>query len=193
MRKLAEELGATPMAVYRYFPNKGALLDALVDRSLDGTELPAMRAAPWQERARQLASFYRARLLESPETVPWVLSRVGVSPGALRDYEAALSIVRESGLPDVDVVRVVDATVSYVMGFVAIEVARQGAGTKGRGYRSLVPQFLQLPSREFPMLVALAAHAGDFDDELFGFGLDLLLEGARARVPAAGERKRLRR
>jgi TetR/AcrR family tetracycline transcriptional repressor len=185
MRKLAEELGATPMAVYRYFPNKGALLDALVDRGLDGAALPAMGAASWQERGRMLASFYRARLLESPETMPWVLSRVGVSPAALRSYEAALAVVRESGLPDKDVVRVVDAMVSYVMGFVAIEVARQGAGTRGRGYRSLVPQFLQLPSDEYPTLVALAAHAGDFDDELFAFGLDLLLAGAQARVSAA--------
>ncbi len=189
MRKLADELGATPMAVYRYFPSKDALLDALVDRAMDGLELPRGRRLAWGQRARSLARAYRARLLEAPEAVPWVLRRVAMSPGALRQYDAALAIARESGLPDAEVVRVVDAIVSYVLGFVAIETARLAAPADGRGYRALVPYFQRLPPQEFPALVALAPHAGDFDDELFGFGLDLLLSGAEAR--AARRRRRI--
>lgn len=32
LRELAERLGVSPMALYRHFPNKAALLDAVVDR-----------------------------------------------------------------------------------------------------------------------------------------------------------------
>ena len=193
MRKLARQLGATPMAVYRYFPGKEALLDALVDRQMEGLAAPAGRSAPWQARARALAHGYRARLLTWPEAVPWVLRRVGVSPGALRQYDAALAVVRESGLPDAEVVRVVDAVVSFVLGFVAIEVARRSARTAERGYRTRVPYFLRLPPLEFPALIALAPHAGDFDDELFGFGVGLLLEGAAARAARRKPRSHLPR
>lgn len=190
MRKLAAALGTTPMAVYRYFPDKAALLDALADRAMEGIDPPMPRGAGWQVRARGVAQRYRARLLASPALVQWLLGRVTVSPGALRQYDAALAIVRESGLSDRDVVRVVDATVSYVLGFAAIEVARQGLGAQERGYRALAPWFQQLSPRALPALVALASHAGDFDDELFDFGLDLLLAGAEARVmrSAAGGR-----
>lgn len=182
MRKLARPLGTTAMALYRYFPNKDALLDALVDRQMEGLEVPSARRSPWQTRARLLAVGYRARLLALPEAIPWVLRRATVSPGALRHYDAALSAARDSGLPDAEVVRVVDAMVSFVLGFVAIEAARLGVPASGRGYRALVPLFLRLPARDFPALVALAPHAGDFDDALFEFGLDLLLDGATARA-----------
>ena len=42
MRKVAEKVGITPMAIYRHFPDKDALLNALM---LDGL-------AAWEARVR---------------------------------------------------------------------------------------------------------------------------------------------
>jgi AcrR family transcriptional regulator len=40
MRRLGGELGVEAMSLYRYFPSKSALLDAVACRALEGLELP---------------------------------------------------------------------------------------------------------------------------------------------------------
>jgi AcrR family transcriptional regulator len=54
MRKIAEKVGITPMAIYRHFPDKDALLNALM---LDGL-------AAWEARARALKASEPLRWLE---------------------------------------------------------------------------------------------------------------------------------
>ncbi len=43
MRRLGSELGVEAMSLYRYFPSKAALLDAVVDRLLSDLVLPHRR------------------------------------------------------------------------------------------------------------------------------------------------------
>ena len=47
-----DELGVTPMSLYRYVDSKEALLEAIADRVFEELELPAGDSADWREQLR---------------------------------------------------------------------------------------------------------------------------------------------
>ena len=55
MRRLGAELGVEAMSLYRHFPSKAALLEAVVARLLAELPVPAPTAARWQDAFRALA------------------------------------------------------------------------------------------------------------------------------------------
>ena len=56
VRRLARELGVTPMALYWHFKDKDALLHALGDRLLDGLDLTVDERAPWPQQLRKFVT-----------------------------------------------------------------------------------------------------------------------------------------
>ena len=56
IRKLATELGVTPMALYWHFRGKDELLEGLAERLWSEIDLTVDRAAPWTEQIRSLLS-----------------------------------------------------------------------------------------------------------------------------------------
>src|SRR2546427_10692734 len=60
MRRLGAELGVDAMSLYRHFPSKAALLQAVVARLFAELPLPAPTAARRQDAFRALARPYRA-------------------------------------------------------------------------------------------------------------------------------------
>ena len=52
MRKLGAELGVEAMSLYNHVPNKGALLDGMVEVLLGELEIP-LRNQDWEERIRE--------------------------------------------------------------------------------------------------------------------------------------------
>ena len=61
MRRIAEHLDVTPMALYRWFPNKSALVDALAEQLL-AAPIAVPTEGPWIERAVAYATAIRANL-----------------------------------------------------------------------------------------------------------------------------------
>ncbi len=66
MRALGEQLGVDPMAIYRHFGDKRALLDALVDAALRDLEPAGPEAGIPIERLRQLCLDFRQALCAHP-------------------------------------------------------------------------------------------------------------------------------
>jgi AcrR family transcriptional regulator len=60
MRALSAELRVSPMAIYYHVPNKGALLDLVVDAVLSQVPTPAPDPARWQEQLKEgsMAAFH---------------------------------------------------------------------------------------------------------------------------------------
>ena len=75
MRRLADELGVMPNALYSYVPDKEALLDALLDSLLGEIDMPDPAAVDWREGLTALMDDSRRLLLEHPQLVPIFLSR----------------------------------------------------------------------------------------------------------------------
>ncbi|WP_041231996.1 TetR/AcrR family transcriptional regulator [Deinococcus peraridilitoris] len=72
MRALAEQLQVDPMALYHYFSNKTALLEAMVTTvftALDPLHPPFDAAQPLEQRVEHLAQAYLQIVLRFPELV----------------------------------------------------------------------------------------------------------------------------
>src|SRR3989442_13102637 len=70
MRHLGSALGVEAMSLYRHFPSKNALLEAVVGRLLAELLLPVPGSAPWQDSFRAPARGYPSPRLRHPQPVP---------------------------------------------------------------------------------------------------------------------------
>jgi AcrR family transcriptional regulator len=69
LRRVADRLGVTPMALYRHVASKEDLLDAMADRLYGELDLPAPDE-PWWDALAGLARSTREALLARPWSVP---------------------------------------------------------------------------------------------------------------------------
>jgi AcrR family transcriptional regulator len=120
MRTVADHVGVTPMALYRHFNSKRALLDAMVERLI--TSLPERAAGTWDERLTALAHAYRGVAQRHPWSAQLLFSRPAVTPDAVRVTEFIYAAIREAGVPEAQVGRLERLVTTFVIGYAASEV-----------------------------------------------------------------------
>jgi TetR/AcrR family tetracycline transcriptional repressor len=156
MRRLADALGVMPNALYTYFPDKGAILDAVLDDLLGDVKRPGRRSS-WRDALASLMGSYRRLLLTQSGLIALTVSRPMYGPNALRLREDMLTLLREGHLDDADAVSAFLALFAYTTGFVAFETARvpgkRDVEQRAHGHRL----HASLPEETFPSTRALAA------------------------------------
>ena len=185
MRRLAEELGAAPMALYRHVANKDDLLDGMIDVVFGELDFPADGA--WRVALRERAAGMRLALLRHP----WAVGRMEAgTPGAqsFRHHNATMACLRErAGLPFATAVHAYSLMDSYVYGFALQETTlpfrdpegavKEGARRQRVAERTMTPEAF---AEAYPFLVDIAKRLAeapyDYDAE-FAFGLELILDG----------------
>src|SRR3978361_601992 len=80
IRRLGQEFGVTPMALYWHVQNKDELLEAMGDRIFAGLDIPRDPSSPWDERLRELMVALLAGLRRHPALLPLAFPRVVASP-----------------------------------------------------------------------------------------------------------------
>jgi AcrR family transcriptional regulator len=195
MRRVADELGVGTMSLYRYVPNKSALLDLMMDTVIGDAQSGDEPQGGWRERleasARGELAFFRRH--------PWMLQvavgRPLLGPNELAALEAQLGVVAGLGLREHEMMGVVSLVDGYVRGIAQQLVdADQAAGRTGvsdEQFWTAVGARIEQAVRDdsFPLLWKLGA-AGVFDqaedafDAFFEFGLQRLLDGVQALVEA---------
>jgi AcrR family transcriptional regulator len=201
MRRIAAELGAGTMSLYRYVSAKDDLValmdDALMGESLvpDG-ELPA----DWRDAIALIARRTRAALLRHPWAVLALQGKGAASqdgafgPNGLRHFEQSLAAL--DGAPmdtaaKLDLLTIVD---DYVFGHVlrAGEIQARSAAADP-GHAAAVMEFIsgQLGTGRFPRIAALSRHPAARDmadpgrlEATFEHGLALLIDAAAAAAAA---------
>ena len=187
MRRLADQLGVAPNALYTHVRGKADLIDGLIDQVYAGLELDPDPARDWPEQLAAISRDVRAQLLAHPAVVPFAIQQPGLGPHGLRLGEAIYGVLRPVGLPDQAVVGAVYALLTYILGFVALEVPRAGTDpqTSDEFVRRLHGFFAALPPGEFPHTVELAPLLARIStDDQFEFGIRTFIDGLRARRPA---------
>ena len=198
MHAVAERLGFTTMALYRYFPNKEALIDAAVDAAL-GT--PPVKNGPregWRKEAKHWAYAKRAMLCSRPwlAELPFVAAPHG--PNWLSWHEAFLQTIADTGLSPEDMMDVLSVIHGYVSGSsdTAISLARAiSRGVSFEEWAQAVGSDLcrAINDPRYPILSAiLSSKSGGISkqsplparagrprtmDESFDFGLERVLDG----------------
>ncbi len=177
MRRLAEELGVTANALYSYFPDKSALLDALLDDLLG--EIPVPDTTAWQEGLVAILRATRRVLLAHADLIPLYLARPGRGANAMRLGNAMLECFAAAGLKDrlaADALRIL---LIYTLGFAANEAPRRDDPEGVRRIRASEAAFRG--AEHLPRLRGLSRElARHPDDDTFETGLRWLLAGIAA-------------
>ena len=175
MRRLGAELGADPMAVYYYLPNKEALLDGIVEAVMAEISLDIDDpTAPAEERVMCAARAYRDVMLAHVNALPIVLTRGPRTPGAMRPVELLIRILRDAGLSPTQAMAGMNAIAATVRGTVAMIVDDGDQPPTAAELEAMAEQF---PAEEFPALREAAACGPDFLGADFEFGVRALARG----------------
>lgn len=183
MRRLATSLGVQPGALYWHFPNKQTLLGAMVDTILEGVEAPA-RAAAWDTAFDELAHRLRAALLAHRDGAELVTAAFAsrLTSSTVREAFARAGV--DAGLSGPHAELASYALLYYVLGHTVDEQSRAQMAEAGALTRAPIS-----PD------AGPGAEPGVDEDLLdgdpavrFDFGLDLFIDGIRARLGAAALR-----
>ncbi|MFD8478438.1 TetR/AcrR family transcriptional regulator C-terminal domain-containing protein [Kitasatospora sp. NPDC059673] len=194
MRRVAAELDAATMSLYRHVPDKDGLVHLMMNQVFAHMRFsPADAALPWRARlelaARLLWDLFRAH--------PWLASAMSVTrpqpvANALPYGEWVLSTLVAEGL-DVQTVFTAYLTLfNYIRG-TALNLEMEAAAEAATGQDAEAwmdqqePRFMELIA-EHPTFLRLTHESYDFDlDQLFEFGLQRLLDGLAVLVNSAAQ------
>jgi TetR/AcrR family tetracycline transcriptional repressor len=183
-RLLAERLGVQQPALYWHFRNKRALLDAMNSEILHrahGRKLP-LPGETWDGFLRENAHSFRRALLARRDGAR-LHAGSEPDPGDLDMVEAQLAAVVNLGVPAPQAMTLLIALGRYTVGCVLEEQAAPPDA-------EMRQQALDAAAASRPLLAEAFAHyrrAGP--DALFEIGVDLMLEGAKARLAGQGKGK----
>lgn len=174
MRRLGAELGVDPMAAYRHFPNKEALLDGVMEAMVAEIDFYIDDNADWQTRLRQLARSNLEAMMAHPNALPLLATRPLTTPGSLLIVEKALEITGSAGIPLMDGVLAINTTGLFTAGFTAAVAA---SARDPRTPEDLRNGVASLPPEQFPHMIE-ALETGQFIEsynQIFDFFLDSLV------------------
>ena len=181
MRRLAEELGVVPMALYKHVANKEELLDGMIDVVVAEID-PPVAGAGWKSAVRQRILSARRALLRHPWASKVMESKQNPTPLVLAYMDTMIGLFRAGGF-SVNLTHHVMHTIgSRVLGF-SQELFNDSS--------TIDPEVAAAMMRElgpkFPNVLAIATAAsheeasvvgpGCDDQYEFEFALDLLLDG----------------
>lgn len=195
MQAVAARLGFTTMAIYRYFPNKEALYDAIVDAGMGLPPEPGKRRGTWRAEVTRWAHAKRAMLCARPwlAELPFVAAPHG--PNWLAWLEALTEPLCTMGLSAADVGQMISVIDGYTRGAsdTAISLARARArGTSEAAWAAAVGADLgrAIGDPRFPNFASILTAPPDGKprtlDESFDFGLQRVLDGIALYVESAG-------
>jgi AcrR family transcriptional regulator len=184
-RKLGRALGVEAMAIYWYYPSKEALLDAVVDLLMTKMDPRAMEVGgEWIDALRRLAHAYRALAQQYPKAFPLLATRRFATPGTYGFLERLFGVAREQGLDDRTIARWYRLVASYCSGVALNELAGASEAEESPS--------TELES-QFPRFAAVSTWLGPTHyDEVFEFGLQVLLDGVEAEVQKRAAKRKNR-
>lgn len=191
MSRLAAELGASTMSLYRYVNAK----DELVKLMIDAAWGPPPRSEPgagWRAGLSRWAWGMRTAFRRHLWAARVPISGLPVMPNEVAWFEQALADLEDSGLAEAEKASVIMLISGYVRTLATLEadleVAVRAAGVTPDEWMAAYPRILATladPAR-YPALTKFIA-AGVFDradepDTEFTFGLERILDGIEVLV-----------
>lgn len=185
IRRLASDLGVTPMALYWHYRSKDALLDGMAASIFEQIDSSLDTEATWQEQLMALFGSMLDAMRMHPATAVLVSTRTVSTEESLRTTEVALDILRRAGFSPGEATQIARHALSTIANVVGGEpgVVVREESAKLTDARRRARIFLEsLPPERYPRLVEAATplSEGVNPDAYFAFGLNLLLAGIEA-------------
>lgn len=183
MRKLGGALGVDPMALYRHFENKEALLDGVAERLWAEVERTSRDGGNWKDQLRSIARSLRELAHAHPNAYSLVMTREVIAEAALSLSEAKLKALKAAGFDEDFSARTVRTLVSYGIGYGAVELSYllsedRGSVEPASETERLMRVMRMVPRDVPPHLAEVARVICDCDvNAQFDFGLEVVLAG----------------
>jgi TetR/AcrR family tetracycline transcriptional repressor len=198
IRRLAQELGVTPMALYWHFRSKEELLAGLGDRVWADIDTDVDPAADWPAQLRGLLDSLVQMLREHPSASQLLLAGEKLhGEASIAATETALAILRRAGFGPEQASEIARGALWAGLTLVMSEPGFDPAGTpeeRTELMRQSRIRLAMLPPDRFPCVVEAAGPLTACDDPDFHyqFGIDLFIAGvvavsANPRSPRGGE------
>ena len=178
MRRLAQELGVVPMALYKHVANRDELLDGMVDVVFAEIESPSIDD-DWRSALRRRAISAREALKRHSWAIGLMETR-HPGPANLRNHNAVMGCLREAGFSFETAIHAYSVQDAYIYGFAQQEqtLGFQAPGDAGEAAQRRAQVIGQLG--DYPYLAEIAAKLPEsgYDNAVeFAWGLDLILDG----------------
>ncbi|OKI22622.1 TetR/AcrR family transcriptional regulator C-terminal domain-containing protein [Streptomyces sp. CB03911] len=198
MRRVAQALDLSPMALYTYVPGKAELLDLMLDTVYASMPRATPEGDDWRARLAAVAADNRALYRAHPWAASLPTGRPPLGPGLMAKYEYELRALDGVGLGDVEM----DAALTHLLGFVQ-SCARMAADERAAeqdsamsdeqwwaGHAELLAKVFD--PRRYPVAARVGAAAGEAHGGAYSpahayeFGLARVLDGLAALIGRAG-------
>ena len=190
IRKLAQDLGVTPMALYWHFRSKEELLEGVSEQVWGEIDVPVDPSGPWpvqlQRGLESLISVLRAH----PAAPQLLLEHEKRNEAALRATEAALEILHGAGFNAEQASEIARSTlwtgIMLVMSEPGWAPELSGPARAEEQRRNEI--FLaMLPAASYPRLVESAAYMANCDPDFhYRLGVQLFIAGVKALADQSG-------
>jgi AcrR family transcriptional regulator len=186
IRRLAQELGVTAMALYWHFKNKDELLLGIIDHALSRVRADRAAGDPWISQLRAMVEALVTVMREHP-SLPDLMQAVAKNDGESfrRATDDALALLAAGGFSVEEAYWVASYLLHGAIGLVQAQpdcpanVPPEDAAEWRRQKRLTLES---LSPDKFPMMVAFAAtysRAPD-NERYYSFGIDVIMAGVEA-------------
>jgi len=199
MTRVAKEIDAATMALYRYVGAKEELLALMVDQAFESAPPPRSAEEGWRASLTRWARHHRDVLRRYPWVLRIPVSGPPITPNLVVWFERGLGCLAGTSLTSGEKL----SALLLVNGFVRHDAVfnadiRRGAKTSGATVQDAVraygPLLASLTTADrFPAIHEVIAsgafaHPGDPDED-FDFGLERVLDGIAALVSVPSSRR----
>ena len=185
IRKLAQHLGVTPMALYWHFRSKEDLLEGVAEQVWGEIDTEVDPDAPWWAQIQVMLESLVSVLRAHPAAPQLLLEHEKRNEAALRATETVLEILRTAGFDATHASTIARSAlwtgITLVMsepGFMPELTAEERTEMQRRNQ----VQLAMLPTARYPQLVECAGPMSTCDDPEFHyqFGIGMFVDGVRA-------------
>jgi TetR/AcrR family tetracycline transcriptional repressor len=186
IRRLATELGVTPMALYWHFRSKEELIASVADRIWGEIRTDVNRSSPWPDQLRMMLDSLIDVLRAHASASALLLSSEKLGPSHWEATEITLEILRSAGFDPRHASEVARSALWTGLTLVMSEPGYDPALTEQERaelqWRKQV-ELASLPPDRYPRLVEAAVPMTSCDEGPefhYRFGVDLFIAGVRA-------------
>lgn len=191
IRRLAAELGVTPMALYWHFRSKEELLAGLAERVWSGIDINIDPAAPWPAQLRGLLESLIGVLRAHPSASTLLLSGEKMNgEAALTATEITLEVLRRAGFDPAQAAAIARNALYFGLMLVMSEPGFEPSMTeedRAEHQRRNRVKLALLPPGKYPRVIESAGPltACEDPDLHYQFGTDMFIAGVQAMAPDA--------
>ncbi len=191
-RRLAEQLGVTPMAVHHHVTDRDGLHTEMLAALMDDFDVLAGidPGLSWSERLRSALLSVHAFNRRHPVLAELLLTSAPRPPAVFRTTERLIGLLLEAGFPPPTAVEVARVVIHQQEGLLLVEAGSARAGRRSdAAARQAELRLLDLPEHEFPNVLAFAHQISRLDlDHSRDVATDITVKGLTALLATRADR-----